>query len=157
MAPSKTRLVRVNWPERQLVGWRVQFSSNRKRVIRFFSDRKFKGNRKALAAAQEFATAATRHLQELLHLQRRLNPRSNTRFSIPRITRIEAKNNRSAFWVAYWSNVKGVNTQRKFSVKKFGEREAKSMAIRARLNAIRKHQARFEKLTRQKARTDFHC
>lgn len=143
--------MRLDWPEKGLVGWRVQFSTNRKRVIRFFSDRKFNGNRKARTAAQKFADANTQFVEELLNLQRRLVPRSNTKHGMPGITRLDAKPDRPACWIAYWNNVKGIKVQRKFSIKVYGERKARALAVETRLNGIKQFRARYEFLTRRLA------
>lgn len=140
-----TRLKRVNVPEMQLVGWRVEFRIHRKRVCRFFSDKTLGGSTKAKSSAAAFVAKNARYIGEILQLMRRLYPRANTKFSIPGVTRV-ARSDRSPYWVAYWDDKNGRKIQKKFLVTVYGEAKARKLAESARLLAVNPYMVRLNKL-----------
>lgn len=148
MAPKpKPYIRRVNAPEHDLVGWRIVFSRYRERNCRLFSDKKFGGNKAARQAALAFLGNNTEHIEELTSLMRRLEPRSNTRFDIPGITRVKIADGRY-FWLAYWDE-NGRKVQKKFSIQLYGEDAAKELAIKARKKGVARYVKRFNQLKRQ--------
>jgi hypothetical protein len=71
------------------------------------------------------------------HIHRRTILRRNNTSGIPGIGRYDNIANpdtgaRAIFWLAFWDDEHGVRRQRKFSVLRHGEREAKKMAMAAR-------------------------
>ena len=103
-----------------------------------FSDGVYGGKRKALNAAIEFrekALAAVSNYE--YHLHRRSILRRNNTSGIPGVGRYENisnpdKKTSAIFWVAFWNDEFGVRRQHKFSVLRYGEKEAKKLAIAAR-------------------------
>ena len=68
--------------------------------------------------------------------------RRNNTSGIPGVGRYERilnqkTKNIATFWVAFWDDEYGVRRQRKYSVSKYGEREAKILAIAERKKRLK--------------------
>lgn len=65
-------------------------------------------------------------------------PRHPTSSGIIGVTRIihEVKGHEYEFWKAAWTNLRGEKRSRVFSIKKYGERQAKRLAKKARADAL---------------------
>jgi hypothetical protein len=112
---------------------------------RLFQDRHYGGRLDAQKAAEQFAASLGPCDTELLALLRRFLPRKNTRSGIPGVSRLPKQRNRGPTWLAYW-NDGARKVQKRFSVKRHGEDEARQLAISARLKAMESYIARFEEL-----------
>jgi hypothetical protein len=143
------------WPKRcrrvcianRNLGWLVRYSVESVTVQKFFSDKVHGTSASARAAAERFAHANIDLHLELLALRRRLLLRKNCRSGIPGVSRYEVAG-RGPFWVAYWDDAAGKKRQRKFSVKSFGEIEARNQALVCRARAVAQYLARWRKVKR---------
>ena len=140
----KTRITRLQIGSRQLVGWRVQFSLHRNKVVRVFSDNIYGSDVAARQAAETFANEESVYCQEVLSLMRRLSVRTNSRSGIPGVTRIEPPAG-NPYWVAYWDE-NGRKRQKKFLINRYGEDDAKALAINARRQGVRPYSRRLNEL-----------
>ena len=120
--------------------WLVQVQRHKKNAAKVFSDGVWGSKRKALAAARAWRDARIQPLAQYEHeLWRRNVVRRNNRsgmVGVARYVRKPAGGNQSAsgsaYWLAFWIDEQGVYRQRTFSVKRWGERNAKQMAIQER-------------------------
>lgn len=135
---------RMDDPSRSTHAWLVQVQRHHRISIKMFSDSVWGGKRKALAAAQHWRDQHTEPLAEYAQkLWRRNQLRRNNRSGVTGVARYERKPTPrqrtpgAPFWVAAWIDEHGAKRTRKFSVKRWGERGAKRMAIEERERQVR--------------------
>ena len=127
-------------------GWQVTLQRQRRAVAKMFSDGVWGGKRKALAAARAWRDERIQPLAQYeKELWQRNVLRRNNRSGIVGVARYERKpaasakaGTKTAFWMASWIDEHGVYRHRKFSVKRWGERNAKQMAIQVREQQVRR-------------------
>ncbi len=141
---------RVDNPAKWMAGWVVCVCYEGRRFTRYFSDKGFRGRRRAYEAARQFALELGDR-SEALALLRRLLPRGNSRSGTPGVARYEGGAGRGPFWVAYWDE-NGHKVQKRFSVSIYGERRARELAFETRRRAVKEHVRRLEQLRKRDAR-----
>ena len=134
---SRKNITRFTYENSDFQGWRVAYTRAGEKFVRYFSDKQYGGVRKSLTAAQD-------HLEELKKVLEKIPPQTSLARpgkkggSIVGVHRAESPGGKGssskATWVASW-NEGGKRKTRKFSVAKYGERQAKQMAIKAREEA----------------------
>jgi hypothetical protein len=145
MKPKALRNIRrMDDDSRSTHAWLVQVQRHNQIAIKMFSDSVWGGKRKALAAARSWRDEHKQAPAEQAHalwLRNRL--RSNNRSGLVGVSRHERKADANdhktggaAFWLASWTGEQGRTRQRKFSVKRWGERGAKQKAIAARAQGV---------------------
>ena len=113
-------------------GWRVTLRRMGKIVVKTFSDSVYGGKQEALRAAIE-------HLDILLDqvplFEYRIwfctRPRKNNTSGIRGVGRYEVVN-KTPFWQARWINEEGDRDERRFHVSRYGEDQAKCLAVAER-------------------------
>lgn len=125
------RVSRIDDKAKRMLGWVGQYSVAGRHTRKFFSDRVFGTPARAKAAAEAFATKDLAEHQEVSSLRRMLVPRKNTPHGIPGVARYARPGGSSAFWVAYWTQ-DGVRHQKKYSILRHGESEARDLAFATR-------------------------
>jgi AP2 domain len=140
---SHHHICRVDRESRGAHGWSVQVQHNGQIVRRYFSDSVHGGKRKALQVAIACRDAL---LEQLWHgrytLWRRQCKRRNNTSGIVGIARYIAremvgdKEVERISWHAFWNSADGKQRSRKFSVNKYGETRAKTLACAARRQAL---------------------
>jgi hypothetical protein len=138
---------RVDFWEKQLLGFHVQAQHEGHRIQRFFSDAQYGGKRPALRAARAFAAQLGKG-SEFQALLRRLKPRRNSRSGTPGVARYQPAKDRGAYWFAYWDE-NGRKVCRRFAVSLYGEERASELAHRARQRAVKMYVKRLAELRRQ--------
>jgi len=123
--------------------WLVQVQRGNKIETKMFSDCTYGGKRRALRAALKLRNELL--AQELFEHQiwRRTLLRKNNTSGIPGVARYDQLANprtgkRAVFWMASWIDEKGVGRKRKFSVFRYGEEEAKQLAIAEREKQLKR-------------------
>jgi hypothetical protein len=134
-------------------GWEVRIRRRNKQINRFFSDSKYENDaHKSLLAAMESRDLLIEKVPVLDRIERAELKRANNSSGIPGVSRtMNSKSYKEqtynyAFWQAYWSPKTGVTKSVRFSVKKYGEKQAKKLAIEARKNAINEIKEQSENL-----------
>lgn len=135
---SPRNIVRIDHEASRTYGWRVTVQRKGQIIAKTFSDGIYGGKRKALKNAEEYRNVLlSQHLpfEHLIWACSRL--RKNNTSGIPGVGRYDILGNantgrRDAFWLASWTNENGVGRKRKFYVSRYGEREAKRLAIAER-------------------------
>lgn len=125
------RVRRIDDRAKRMLGWLVQYSVAGRHTRKFFSDLAFGTSAQAQAAAEVFAIKDLGEHQEIRSLRRKLMPRRNTPHGIPGVTRHARPEGTSAFWLACWTQ-DGVRHQKKYSISRYGEREARELAFATR-------------------------
>ncbi len=137
-------IIRVDHEAKRDHGWVVTLQRKRAIIVKRFSDGVYGGKREALKAAVEYRDsflARDKPFDHQIWLRTRL--RKNNTSGIPGVGRYEVVENPDtenvrAFWLASWINEHGASRKRKFSVARYGEQEAKLLAIAERDYQLRR-------------------
>jgi hypothetical protein len=142
--PSQTPgICRIDQPSHRTHGFFMRVHHRGKIHSAFFPDKKYNGREAALAAAQKGLLGLRRKLGLPRNYSRRWNAevvRRKGRSGIPGVRRVDRKNSkghRVNCWEAHWSPLPGVYRKKRFSVRKYGARKAKKLAMRARRTGVR--------------------
>ncbi|WP_342235365.1 AP2/ERF family transcription factor [Inquilinus sp. OTU3971] len=125
------RVSRIDDKAKRMLGWLVQYSVAGLHTRKFFSDRAFGTSARAKAAAEAFAMKDLEEHRQIRSLRSMLVRRKNTPHGIPGVSRYARPQGTTAFWVAYWTQ-DGVRHQKKYSILRHGEREARELAFATR-------------------------
>jgi hypothetical protein len=121
--------------------WLVTLQRRKRIYHRHFSDGRYGGKRKALAAAQTYRATLIAELPALSRQERCSIRRKNNRSGISGVSRHELaghtpRSPRRAYWIAQWPIGRQKAKMRKFSVKRYGEEGAFRRAVAARRRAL---------------------
>jgi hypothetical protein len=126
------------------LGWNFRLRVAGRIESKFFSDRSYGGKKNALAVARMYRNARLEQLgsKDIMRRVGRKNSRNSS--GIVGVSRMAIMANGKEYicWSAQWPLLGGKHCIRRFSVLKFGEEEAKRLAIQARnkgLNALKTH------------------
>ena len=123
---------RIDDDFRRTHAWLVQVQRRNNIIIRMFSDNLFGGKQKAFSAALEYRDAIIAVAPSAEHnLWHRTIVRRNNTSGIPGVG-LYKRPNGTEKWVAYWIDENGIRKSRTFSVKIYGKRKAKQLAIAER-------------------------
>lgn len=130
-------ITRIENYKRRADGWLVRLQRRKKKFSYFFKDSDYGSKSAALQAArqrysrlveenpkisrQEHAERETSRTGEIIGVRRLLKPRFGHVYEV---------------WEARWSPKKNKRRVKTFSIEKFGEEEAKRLAIEARLKGL---------------------
>lgn len=122
--------------------WLVRVQRRNRSHHRYFSDNVHGGKRSALAAAKAYRETLLNTLPELTRSEVCKIRKKNNRSGVSGVSRHEAPGRtptspRHLFWLAQWPIGGGKAKQRKFSIKRYGERGAYLRALRARRAALK--------------------
>lgn len=127
----------------QTHGWRVSLRRYGKMLVENFPDKKYGNRQKALKLAQQYRDELLGKFPPISRREVCLIKRSNNKSGISGVC-VYAKRYKlrdgtygeTRYWEANWPAAEGKNVSINFSVKKYGEELARSMAIRARQRGI---------------------
>ncbi len=137
---SLRNIVRIDVPSKSTKGWQINF--NRSKITKFFSDSKYGSEKAALKEAQLFRDACERELQIQLEKTKRttsLNKLTKRNTSgIPGVSKfVDRRPNRGkGEWQAQWVDQDGKHRKKTYSINKYGDSEAKRLAIEYRKRMI---------------------
>ena len=138
--PSRTPgICRIDQPDKHNHGFFVRVQRRGKIHSAFFTDFKHGGRRRALAAAQRHHRKLLKQLKSMTRrrwaeLRRRKG--SSGIIGVQRLVDWGSWPIRT-YWKATWSPKPHVVRRKQFSVRKFGAKKAKQLAIRARRAGLR--------------------
>lgn len=119
-------------------GWTVRYRVKKITYSKLFSDRKLGGKLKALQAAKEYLELMLEKYPKPTRLQRALTPSKRNKSGTPGVSRCVT--HRATFLEEYWLAEcllpDGTRKYKRFSIKKYGERKAKKLAVAARLEMV---------------------
>jgi hypothetical protein len=131
-------ICRIDSSEKHTHAWRVTFQRKGKIALQHFSDGVYGGKKRALDAAFAFRNQLLTDYSDFEHLVWvRTRLRKNNTSGIPGVGRYESITNvrtghRDVYWLACWTDEHGLRHRRKFRVSRYGERQAKRLAIAER-------------------------
>jgi hypothetical protein len=143
MKPPRN-IIRLDHEAKQDHGWIVTLQRKGAVLVKRFSDGVYGGKQEALRAAVEYRDSfLARDKPFDHHIWIRTRLRKNNKSGIPGVHRYEVMDNPDTgnvrvYWIAAWTNEHGVTRQRKFSVARYGEQEAKLLAIAERNYQLRR-------------------
>ncbi len=122
-------------------GYQVRVMRKGEATSKFFSDSAHRGKTKALAAARAYRDSLIDELGPADTGPHDI-PSSRNSSGIVGVRRREATRDTEEytyyhyFWEASWTDADGVRQKRNFSINKYGEQEAKALAIAARKKGL---------------------
>ena len=137
-------ICRIDNDENSTHAWLATVQRKRKITIKMFSDVALGGKKKALKAAIEFKNKVLADISEYeYHIHIRSILRKNNTSGIPGVGRYETIRNvktgrRDAYWEAFWDDENGKKRGRRFNVARYGEEDAKKMAVLLREEMLKK-------------------
>jgi hypothetical protein len=121
---------RIDQPEKNNHGYYVRLTRQGEQYAKFFSDKRYGGKRKAKKAAKEFLEELEAELPPV-NLVGIKSVRNKSGYVGVNRTKSTSRGHTYEYWQAFW-NSGGVRRSAKFSINKYGAREAKKLAIAAR-------------------------
>lgn len=121
------------------MGWNVRFRHTGRAESKFFSDRMYGGKDNALVVARMYRDARLNQLgpQDPMRHIGRMSSRNSTGLVGVCRTTCQTKGHFYDYWSAQWTLPDGKQCVRKFSINKYGEKDARRRAIQAREEGIR--------------------
>jgi len=122
--------------------WQVTIQRWNRVYIRNFPDRRHGGRDQALAAAQAYRDNLLAQHEPMTRQARCAVLKKNNQSGVSGVTRSVVMDRRlkavgpTAYWVARWPGQNGIPTERRFSVKRFGEWGAFLRAVEARRHGL---------------------
>lgn len=123
-------------------GYLVRVTRKGKLISDYFRDDEYGGKRKALKAAKDYrdeleATKKGYSAKQLAKRERANNTSGVT--GVRLVTEVDPRwpsEPEYKYWVAQWSPSKGVRKTKRFSVQKYGDKEAYRLAVKARNKGV---------------------
>jgi hypothetical protein len=129
--------------DRNMHGWRVSLRRRGKMLVENFPDKKYGGRQKALTLARQYRDELLGKFPPISRREVCLIKRSNNKTGISGVCTYaksyklrDGTVRQTWYWEANWPAAEGKNVSINFSVRKYGEELARSMAIRARLRGL---------------------
>jgi hypothetical protein len=134
-------IIRLKKTEKASRGWKVNLKRRGKYMHKYFTDEKYGGKAKALQAAKTYRDSLMAVTSDADYALWRKNKMPSTNTSgIVGVARYAVwykyKRKRLPLWQAVWDDIEGKRHCRRFFVSSNGERQAKKLAIKARLEAM---------------------
>jgi len=130
-------LARIDLPGASTHGWQVRLQRRGVKYAKFFGDRVYGGPTRSLFVARKWRDQLLRELEE--SEQARICARSpRNRSGVVGVSKVTVTTNGSSyeFWQATWSPSPGRRRCVKFSIRRYGDREAFRLAVIAREDGV---------------------
>lgn len=114
--------------------WVVRIQRRGRSYTKYFSDQIYGGRSVAYRAARAYHENLRRSLRPLTRIEFAQIKRRTNRTGYVGVVKYETKDRTSIrrYWIATWPTKSGGRQQRKFSIRKYGEKQAFLLARRAR-------------------------
>lgn len=140
---SRYGISRFDDDKRKAHGWRVSLRRHGRKLVENFPDKKYGGRQNALTLATHFRDELLGKFPPITRKEMCQIRRSNNKSGINGVYTYakhyklrDGSSRESWYWEATWPGGRGKHVSIRFSVNKYGEELARSMAIRARQRAI---------------------
>lgn len=135
-------ITRIENYKRRADGWQVRLQRRGEKFSKFFKDSDHKNEDVALKAARKFYNQLCKEHPEMTpqeHAERK-TARTGEIIGVRRLLKVDKRwgGNNYEVWEAKWSHKKYQRRVKTFSIEKYGEEEAKRLAIDARLQGLAK-------------------
>ena len=129
-------IARIDLPGASTHGFQVRLQRRGIKYAKFFSDRIYGNPQGALDAARAWRNALIEKLSDQTRICERSQRNSSGVVGVSKITVVAANGNSYQFWQATWSPRPGQRRCVKFSIQRYGDREAFQLAVEARTEGI---------------------
>ncbi|MFT4176665.1 MAG: AP2/ERF family transcription factor [Luteolibacter sp.] len=132
-------ITRMEHPETSTFGWQVRIQRRKVRYAKYFADRSLGGPENSLQAARAWRDKVLAKLSETEGVRVCLTSARNSSgvVGVSRVTISGPNGVAYYFWQATWSLGDGERRCVRFSVKRYGERQAFRLAVQARREGTR--------------------
>jgi len=129
---------RIDQPEKHNHGFYVRLTRNGKRFAKFFSDLKYGGKAKALVSAKKHYAQLCKNNPPMSRKAFAQIERRASKTGIVGVSKIikVVKGRPYKFWQATWSPTPGTVRKQAYSIKKYGDAKAKTLAIKSRKKGV---------------------
>lgn len=127
-------LARIDLADAGTIGWQVRLQRRGVKYARYFSDRLHGGPRGAYQAARRWRDRLLQRLEsgDTVRICRRSARNRSGVVGVSKVTVVSPSGGRYQFWQATWSPEPGQRRCVRFSVRRYGNRQAFEMAVKAR-------------------------
>jgi hypothetical protein len=127
-------IARIDLPGAGTHGWQVRLQRRGVKHAKYFSDRGHGGRARAFERALRWRDALLRQFakEESARVCRRSARNSSGVVGVSKVTVVASNGLQYLFWQATWSPAPGRRRCVKFSLKRYGDREAFRLAVQAR-------------------------
>ena len=129
-------IARIDLPSAGTHGFQVRLQRRGIKYAKFFSDRVHGHPQHALEAARIWRDQLIAKLADQARICERSQRNSSGVVGVSKITVIAANGNSYQFWQATWSPSPGQRRCVKFSIQRYGDKEAFQLAVEARTEGI---------------------
>jgi hypothetical protein len=124
---------RIDNPSNRTYAWVVRIQRRNQIYTKYFSDQMYGGRSVAYKAARAYHEELRRTLRPLTRVEFAQIKRRTNRTGYVGVVKYTTKGaSIRRYWIATWPTKDGRRKQRKFSIRKYGERQAFLLARRAR-------------------------
>lgn len=136
-AQDRYAIARIDLPGVGTHGWQVRLQRQGKRYARFFGDGVWGGAARAYEAAREWRDELLRQLKTVERI-RTCRTSNRNQSGVVGVSKVTVATNGATyeFWQATWSPEPGRRRTVKFSISRYGERQAFRLAVAAREEGI---------------------
>lgn len=129
-------IARIDLPDACTHGFQVRLQRRGIKYGKFFADRVHGHPERALQAARQWRDALLENISDRARVCERSLRNSSGVVGVSKITVVASNGNSYQFWQATWSPAPGQRRCVKFSIKRYGDREAFELAVEARTEGI---------------------
>ncbi|MEZ5328399.1 MAG: AP2 domain-containing protein [Verrucomicrobiales bacterium] len=141
MAPRPNYgISRIEQEEKKNFGWNVRVTYNGETTHKYFPDKSCGGKNKALKLAREFRDGVVKKLPKVKQEAASRALRKVKKSGVTGVTHVvsTAGGGKSyEYWQAAWEDKEGARRTAKYSIGRYGNKEALELAIQARKDALR--------------------
>lgn len=130
-------MARIDLPGVGTHGWQVRLQRQGKRYARFFGDGVWGGATRSYEAAREWRDTLLRELEDAERI-RTCRPSVRNQSGVVGVSKVSVTTNGATyeFWQATWSPKPGRRRTVKFSIGRYGDRQAFRLAVSAREEGV---------------------
>ncbi|MBT8043550.1 MAG: hypothetical protein KJO79_01260 [Verrucomicrobiae bacterium] len=129
-------IARIDLPSAGTHGFQVRLQRRGVKYGKFFADRVHGHPQSALREARKWRDALLDQLTDRARICERSQRNSSGVVGVSKITVVASNGNSYQFWQATWSPAPGQRRCVKFSIKRYGDRQAFQLAVEARTEGI---------------------
>ncbi len=129
-------IARIDLPGASTHGFQVRIQRRGIKYGKFFADRVHGHPELALRAARQWRDVLLEQVTDRARICERSQRNSSGVVGVSKITVIASNGTSYLFWQATWSPIPGQRRCVKFSIKRYGDREAFELAVEARTEGI---------------------
>lgn len=129
-------IARIDLPSVGTHGWQVRIQRRGVKYAKFFADANHHHQAHALENARNWRDALLKKLADQARVCERSPRNSSGVVGVSKITVVAANGSSYQFWQATWSPMPGKRRCVKFSIKRYGDRQAFQLAVEARTEGV---------------------